>query len=230
MRLPAALKSNFGHWLAALLILSQLLGCSPPSTFSIRSVLFFRHSGNSSRSSSIAATLGTQPQMHFNVKFLNKYLHNLQARLAGWKVVEWGAGDGAWQLHGSFFLFFAPAFKQCAARRTVQGWSPGTPLLASHKMSNGAPCGMQQCFFFFCVLFLCLFQCLCRCVGTRAFHICAQKQQQQGKQMVQKCICNCIYWSCFTPFPSLCAPGTLQGPAGGGNSINECPFDFVQRA
>lgn len=63
------------------------------------------------------------------------------------------AGDWAWQLHGSFFLFFAPAFKQCAARRTVQGWSPGTPLLASHKMSNGAPCGMQQCFFFFAFCF-----------------------------------------------------------------------------
>lgn len=128
--------------------------------------------------------------------FQRKVFKQIFAQLAGeagrLKGGRAGEGAWAWQLHGSFFLFFAPAFKQCAARRTVQGWSPGTPLLASHKMSNGAPCGMQQCFFFFCVLFLCLFQCLCRCVGTRAFHICAQKQQQQGKQMVQKCICNCI--------------------------------------
>lgn len=102
--LKAALKSNFGHWLAALLILSQLLGCSPPSpsTFSIRFVLFFRHSGNSS--SSIAATLGTQPQMHFNVKFLNKYLHNLQARLAGWMVVV-GAGRGVAATRFILFVF-----------------------------------------------------------------------------------------------------------------------------
>lgn len=80
--------------------------------------------------------------------FQRKVFKQIFAQLAGEAGrLNGGRGGGAWQLHGSFFLFFAPAFKQCAARRTVQGWSPGTPLLACHKMSNGAPCGMQQCFF-----------------------------------------------------------------------------------
>lgn len=192
MRLPAALKSNFGHWLAALLILSQLLGCSSPSTFSIRSVLFFSALRQQQQKQQHRSNAWHSTANAFQRKVFKQIFAQLAGEAGRLKGGRAGGGGWAWQLHGSFFLFFAPAFKQYAARRTVQGWSPGTPLLASHKMSNGAPCGMQQCFFFFCALFLCLFQCLCRCVGTRAFHICAQKQQQQGKQMVQKCICNCI--------------------------------------
>lgn len=124
---------------------------------------FFRHSG----SSSIAwhSTANAFQRKVFKQIFAQLAL----AALAGWKVVACqcpGVGDGRRAtggpergLHVSFFLFFAPAFKQCAARRTVQGWSPGTPLLASHKMSNGAPCGMQQFFLLFCsrALLLCLF-------------------------------------------------------------------------
>lgn len=132
-----------------MLILSQLLGCSPPSTFSIRSVLFFSALRQQQQKQQHRSNAWHSTANAFQRKVFKQIFAQLAGEAGRLKGGRAGEGAWAWQLHGSFFLFFAPAFKQCAARRTVQGWSPGTPLLASHKMSNGAPCGMQQCFFFF---------------------------------------------------------------------------------
>lgn len=113
-----ALKSNFRHWLAALLIFSQLLrSLLASSCYSFFFLALRRSSSNAWHSTANA--------------FQRKVFKQIFAQLAGsaqaqaerWSPRGRGRQErqaGGWgRLHVSFFLFFAPAFKQCAARRTV---------------------------------------------------------------------------------------------------------------
>jgi len=116
------------------------------SSFPLLLLCLFRHSLYHRQ-----ATFGTQPQMHFNVKFLNKYLPNLQP-----------SGVSFLGFFIFFFFFCGPGSSceswhsnnaQAGGQESSQPVSQPARQPASHKMSNGAPCGMQQ-FFAVCVYIL----------------------------------------------------------------------------
>lgn len=117
--------------------IAYFLAAASLSTRLFLLLFFFWHSGGAAEAA--AATLGTQPQMHFNVKFLNKYLHNLQAALrlrlkGGRRGVEAGrrgrqAGGGGYTFHSFCFLHRHSNNAQ-PGELCVPGWRrrPGTPF------------------------------------------------------------------------------------------------------